>query len=109
MPAARHVSEQYANDSVEADHGRLNSRLRAMRALKQPASARTALSRARLVQNLHRGHYELTADLPRRDRVRVAFTELAAHRIYTGSQHPPPQSPTRPLIGERNSALKNAT
>jgi transposase-like protein len=30
-PAARHVLEQYASDSVEADHGRLKARLRPMR------------------------------------------------------------------------------
>jgi hypothetical protein len=29
------------------------------------------------VQNLRRGHYELSAHLPIQDRVRVAFTELA--------------------------------
>jgi transposase-like protein len=30
------------------------------------------------VQNLRRGHYELTAELPLHDRVRAAFHELAA-------------------------------
>ena len=33
-PAARHVIEQYANNRVEADHGRLKARLRPMRGLK---------------------------------------------------------------------------
>ena len=31
LPAARHVTEQYANNPIEADHGRLKSRLRPMR------------------------------------------------------------------------------
>ena len=35
MPAARHLTEQYANNRIEADHGRLKSRLRPMRALKK--------------------------------------------------------------------------
>src|SRR4030081_1080075 len=35
VPAACHVTEQYGNNSIEADHGRLKSRLRAMRGLKQ--------------------------------------------------------------------------
>jgi IS6 family transposase len=39
MPAACHVTEQYANDSVEADHGRVNARLRSMRGLKRLRSA----------------------------------------------------------------------
>jgi transposase, IS6 family len=30
-PAARHVLDQYSNNSVEADHGRLKARLRPMR------------------------------------------------------------------------------
>jgi hypothetical protein len=29
------------------------------------------------VQNLRRGHYEITVDVPVHDRVRVAFTDLA--------------------------------
>ena len=33
-PAARHVLEQDANNTVEADHGRLKARLRPMRGLK---------------------------------------------------------------------------
>jgi IS6 family transposase len=40
-PAARHVTEQYANNVVEADHGRLKARLRPMRGLKRLASAHT--------------------------------------------------------------------
>jgi hypothetical protein len=40
------------------------------------ASARTTAGHA-FVQNLRRGHYAITADLPIRDRVRVAFDGLA--------------------------------
>jgi len=38
-PAARHVTEQYANNRIETDHGRLKARLRPMRGLKRVASA----------------------------------------------------------------------
>jgi IS6 family transposase len=76
-PAARHVTEQYANNRVEADHGRLKARLRPMRGLKRLTSARTISAGHTFVQNLRRGHYALTADMPVRDRVRVAFDELA--------------------------------
>ncbi len=40
LPSACHVTEQYANDAIEADHGRLKSRLRPMRGLQQLRSAR---------------------------------------------------------------------
>ncbi len=62
---------------VEADHGRLKARLRPMRGLKTIRSLRTIAAGHAFVQNLRRGHYEITADLPKHDRVRVAFTELA--------------------------------
>jgi transposase-like protein len=35
LPAAWHRTERYANNRVEADHGRLKARLRPMRGLKQ--------------------------------------------------------------------------
>ncbi len=78
VPAARHVTEQYANNLIEADHGRLKSRLRPMRGLKRLASARTIAAGHAFVQNLRRGHYALTVDMPLHDRIRLAFTELAA-------------------------------
>ena len=63
---------------IEADHGRLKARLRLMRGLKPLASARTIAAGHAFVQNLRRGHYAISADLPVRDRIRVAFDELAA-------------------------------
>jgi len=75
-PAARHVLEQYSNNSVEADHGRLKARLRPMRGLKTIRSLRTIATGHAFVQNLRRGHYELTTELPTRDRLRAAFAEL---------------------------------
>jgi IS6 family transposase len=77
VPAAWHVTEPYSNNSVEADHGRLKARLRPMRGLKTISSLRVIAAGHALVQNLRRGHYEITADLPVHDRVRIAFTELA--------------------------------
>jgi transposase-like protein len=40
LPAAWHRTDRYANNRVEADHGRLKARLRPMRGLKQDRSAR---------------------------------------------------------------------
>jgi IS6 family transposase len=48
-----------------------------MRGLKRVHSARTLVTGHAFVQNLRRGHYEIVADQPPRDRVRVAFEELA--------------------------------
>jgi transposase-like protein len=76
-PRARHVQELYANNVVEADHGRLKARLRPMRGLKRMRSASTIAAGHAFVQNLRRGHYELTVDVPLHDRLRIAFAELA--------------------------------
>jgi IS6 family transposase len=62
---------------IESDHGRLKARLRPMRGLKRTASARTISAGHAFVQNLRRGHYAITAEVPIHDRVRVAFAELA--------------------------------
>ena len=78
VPAARHVVERYANNVIEADHGRLKARLRPMRGLKRVQSARTLVAGHAFVQNLRRGHYAIVADHPPRDRVRAAFEELAS-------------------------------
>jgi len=79
VPAARHVLDQYANNRAEADHARLKARLRPMRGLKTIRSLRAIAAGHAFVQNLRRGHYELTADVAARDRVRLAFTELMPH------------------------------
>jgi transposase, IS6 family len=78
VPAARHVVERYANNVIEADHGRLKAELRPMRGLKRVQSARTLVAGHAFVQNLRRGHCAIVADHPPRDRVRAAFDELAS-------------------------------
>jgi transposase-like protein len=77
MPSACHVVEQYANNPIEADHGRFKARLRPMRGLKRLRSARVISTGHAFVQNLHRGHYELGVDIDPRHRLPAAFTELA--------------------------------
>jgi hypothetical protein len=75
--AARHRTEQDANNRVECDHGRLKARLRPMRGLKQDRSARIVIAGHALVQNIRRGHYELAVQAPVIQRVAVVFDELA--------------------------------
>ena len=76
LPAAWHRTDRYANNRVECDHGRLKSRLRPMRGLKQDRSARVVIAGHALVQNLRRGHYELAVEEPTNRRLAVAFEEL---------------------------------
>jgi transposase-like protein len=77
LPAAWHRTDRYANDHIEADHGRLKARLRPMRGLKQDRSARIVIAGHGFVQNLRRGHYELAVEEPVARRLAVAFDELA--------------------------------
>jgi transposase, IS6 family len=76
MPAVFHNVEQYANNRIECDHGRLKARLRPMRGLKRDRSARVIVRGHALMQNLRRGHYELGVDARSRGRLAAAFTEL---------------------------------
>ena len=76
LPSACHVPEQYANNPIEADHGRLKSRLRPMRSLPRLRSARVIATGHAFIQNLRRGHYELGLDGNAKHRLPGAFTEL---------------------------------
>ena len=78
VPGAVHDTEQYANNRMECDHGRLKARLRSMRGLKSLRSAGTIIAGHAFIQNLRRGHYELGLEA-RHSRLRVAaaFGELA--------------------------------
>jgi IS6 family transposase len=77
ISSARHTVEQYANDPVEADHGRLKARLRPMRGLKRHRSARILAAGHAFVQNIRRGHYDIAIDTSDRHRLRVASDDLA--------------------------------
>ena len=77
IPAAFHNVEQYANNRIEADHGRLKARLRPMRGLKRDHTARVIISGHALMQNIRRGHCELGVEARPHRRVAAIFTELA--------------------------------
>ena len=78
VPAVWHHVEQYANNPIEADHGKLKHRLRPMRGLHTDRTAQVVIAGHAFVQNLRRGHYELGVDAHPASRVATAFTELAA-------------------------------
>jgi DDE domain len=77
VPSALHTVEQYANNPIEADHGRLKALLRPMRGLKRHRSARILAAGHAFVQNLRRGHYDIATDIPIQYRLRIAFDDLA--------------------------------
>jgi transposase, IS6 family len=76
-PAAWHRTEQYANNRIEADHGRLKVRLQPMHGLKQDRNAGVVIAGHAFIQNLRRGHYELAVEEPVTRPVAAAFHELA--------------------------------
>ena len=77
LPAALHDTTQYANNRVEADHGRLKARLRPMRGLKRDRTASVVIRGHAFIQNLRRGHYELGVDALPGLTLAAAFDELA--------------------------------
>jgi len=77
VAAACHLTEQYSNNLIEADHGRLKARLRPMRGLKQLRSTRVISAGHAFIQNVRRGHYELGSDTDPKNRLTTTFAELA--------------------------------
>ena len=77
VPSALHTMERYANNPIEADHGRLKARLRPMRGLKRHRSARILAAGHAFVQNLRRGHYDIATDVRVHHKLPTIFDELA--------------------------------
>ena len=77
LPAPWHRNEQYANNRIEGDHGRLKARLRPMRGLKQDRNARVVVVGHAFVQNVRRGITSSPLRSPANRRLAVAFDELA--------------------------------
>ncbi len=77
LPGAFHNTDQYANNRIECDHGRLKARLRPMRGLKTDRTARVIIAGHALMQNVRRGHYELGVDTDPRLCIAAAFDELS--------------------------------
>lgn len=75
-PDAFHTTDQYANNRIESDHGRLKARLRPMRSVKTERSLRVLTAGHAFVQSIRRGHYELGAQARPGLRLAAAFDEL---------------------------------
>jgi hypothetical protein len=69
LPAALHDTTQYANNRVEADHGRLKARRRPMRGLKRDRTASVGSPHGQNFDqslDISRGDAEDVANLPRK-------------------------------------------
>ena len=78
LPGALHTTQQYANNRVECDHGRLKARLRPMRGLNTNRTASVLIRAHAFVQNLCRGHYDLGTDTTPAFWSVTAFEDLQA-------------------------------
>ena len=95
VPAAQHVTVRYANNRVEADHGRLKARLQATRGIKTDRSLRIVATGHAFVQNLRRGYYELATEAAPLDRVPAAFDRTGPRRLIDLARQPLPAAPPR--------------
>ena len=78
IPEAVHDTEQYSNNRIKNDHGRLKARLRPMRGLCTDRTASIVIRGLAFVQNLRRGHYEFGVEAQHPClRLAAAFDELA--------------------------------
>ena len=93
LPSVCHVLEQYANNPIEADHGRLKSRLRPMRGLKRLRSARVISAGHAFVLGLQ---WWCTGALTSTSKTSAAATTNSAWNSThsSGSQRPLPSSPS---------------
>jgi transposase-like protein len=78
LPDVVHDIEQYSNDRIENDHGRLKARLRPTRGLRTDRTASVVIKGHAFIQNLRRGQYELGVEARHEHlRLAAAFDELA--------------------------------
>jgi len=78
VPDAEHLTEQYANNRIEFDHGRLKARLRPMRGLKTDRTASVVIRGHALMQNIRRGHSQFHHDTDPNTRAEAAFDDLCS-------------------------------
>ncbi len=102
VPAARHVTGQYENNRVEADHGWLKARLRPMRGVKTIRSLRVVAAGHAFVPNLRRGHYEIAVEHPIGDRVPTSRHRTG--KLHLTADTSRNQNPSGSAFGQRDSA-----
>jgi hypothetical protein len=98
VPVAWHHVERYANDRIEADHGRLTHRQRPMRGLRTDRTAHVVFTGLAFLQDVHRGHYELATESPRQ--LSVAASSPSSHWRSEQQTHP-----ASPCSGTYNASV----
>ena len=100
VPGARHITEQYQNNPVEADHGRLKARLRPKRGLKRRSSSRRPRPRAPTER----------ADPHRLRRTRrhpvASGTDKTCHATDQSTQQRPPDDRAEPNVRARGQGFE---
>jgi DDE domain len=117
IPSALHTVQQYVNNPIESDHGRLKARLRRMRGLKRHRSARILTAGHAFAQDLRRGHYDIATEVPGRHRLGVGLITVQAagpgclgqiRVICKGqarSRHAPVMAPSSHAVLSRGTSL----
>ena len=77
LPSVEHRTSKYLNNGIERDHEHLKQRLSPMRGFKQAGCAGVIARGHALIQNLRNGFSDLTAGIPRRVRLAIAWPQLA--------------------------------
>jgi hypothetical protein len=93
IPAACHVTEQYANNRIEADHGLLKAWLRPMRGLKrlrtaQVISAGHALVQISVVATMNSAWISTHGIASRRPSLNLPAPSDPGHQFTVKSHHP---------------------
>jgi transposase-like protein len=81
IPSALHTVAQYANNPIEADHGRLRAWLRPMRGRRRHRSARILAAGHAFVQNLRRGPLRHRHRRPRPSPAPYRFRRPCNHQL----------------------------
>jgi hypothetical protein len=106
-PTAAHVTEQYGNNRIEADHSRLKAWLRPMRGLNRFRSAARIAAGHAFVQNLCRGHYELATDVS--PPLRLGDSSASSHWPCDSASPDPTPAPSRRTQQTLGSAVALVT
>jgi transposase-like protein len=112
LSSAWHHVERDENNPIEADHGQLDRRLRPTRGLRTDRTARLVIAGHAFVQNLRRGHYDITLDTPPGHKTRRRLCQTRSSHLTRGgrgfvalakqiTQRSPPRSGTRVHIGQQ--------
>ena len=104
LPGAPHITVRYANNPVEADHGRLRARLRPDARMKKDRSLRIIATGHAFSQNLRRGQLPNSAPTPP---PLIGWRSRSPSSPSRSDQPGRSAASGRPPFDQRNSASRN--